>query len=416
MMTRYVAWRIAVLAGAALLTLGLGRPAAANHNAQVAYFTNAGDGTNGGLLIDWQGARARVVNQIGARSGAVSGDASQLVVTLDSPLSQADLNFDVDSCGEFPQRRRDTMQIAVRDAPRGHRREDLSEDQREDHRDLDTSQVVELGTLTTLDGCDTGQVAPFGTLTDPGVTYNRLPMKARPSVRDLVPGTQVAGFSEQALMLDDELLAVDVVTLYAGGMALFATTGRVVPAQFNEDRWLVFNFGSFERAYTRLAVEEETGVEIWLRAEWSGGQALRVIDELIVKPAPGASFGNQRRASRKWESGLFTATRVPFSIHLYRGGSGERVLNDLDAGVETREPINWVTAGNNILQTRVVRPGVRRDRTWVPLRNRGSKIRFVLESEIQTFDDGTSFVFFPPRVNFYIDRGKAVPPPAPSAP
>jgi hypothetical protein len=399
MMNCKVVWRFAALAVAGFFTLGAVAPAAASSATQVAYYPVPGTGTTDGLLVDWLSAtRARVVNTTGARLASVTHDGSQLVFTLDDPLSQVGLWGEFDSCGEFSPRRRDTNQIVVRQVSGGVIR--------------GTSQMVEIGTLTHTEGCDVGVSVPFGALTDPGVTVNRLAMVARPPMIDLLPGTRFAGFSEQPWLSDIEVfVAADVVTLYAGGQALFSTSGRVVPAAFNADRWFVLNFGTFERAYTRLEVDHATGAETWMRAEWSGGQAQRIAAELMVKLVGPVGFGSEAQASRVWESGLFIASQRPFFLDLYQGGTGERVLKDLDAGTETRQPITWAFSGGNIVQTRSSGGGTLQfERTWVPLRNRGEKIRFVMESETLAIDGGPPGVNIAPRVNFYIDRGAAVPP------
>lgn len=399
MMNCKAVWRFAAVAVAGLFTLGAAVPAAADTITQVAYFRVLGSSTIDSLLIDWQGAsRARVANLAGAQSASVARDAAQAVLTLDGPLSGVEFGVDPDSCGEFPLLRRDTNQIVVRHVSGGLLR--------------GTSQVVAIGTLTPTEGCDAGVPVPFGSLTDPGATMNRLAMVARPPTFDLLPGTRIAGFSEQPWLTDGSaLLAADVVTLYAGNQALFSTSGRVVPAAFNADRWFVLNFGTFERAYTRLDIDLVSGAETWMRAEWSGGQVQRVAADTVVKLVGPVGFGGEAQASRVWESGLFSASQTPFFINLYAGGSGERILQDLDAGTETRQPITWTLSGANIVQTRISSDGlVQFERTWVPLRNRGDKIRFVMESETLAFDGGPPEVNIAPRVNFYIDRGAAVPP------
>ena len=96
-------------------------------------------------------------------------------------------------------------------------------------------------------------------------------------------------------------------------------------------------------------------------------------------------------------------------IYLYQGGTGERVSKDLATGTESRVPITWVFYGKDIVQTRFSGT-VRRDRAWVPLRNIGGNIRFVMESETATLSDGTIQPIILPRVNFYVDTGKAVAP------
>jgi hypothetical protein len=109
-----------------------------------------------------------------------------------------------------------------------------------------------------------------------------------------------------------------------------------------------------------------------------------------------------------WESGLFVATRTPFFFYLYKNGTGERVLKDLDLGTEDRTPVPvWGFDGLNLVQQRAFGPGTR-DRTWVPLSNVG-KFRWVMESET-AFDGTDTFTLIKPRVNYYKDTGKAVPP------
>ena len=395
-----VVCRLTTLAITGLLALGSTSSVLAARSSEFAYFADPSSNSRRALLIDWLGTtRARVSNAIGTQLGSVARVGAVHVVTLDSPISQPFYSADPDSCGEYPSMRQETTQIAIRyvsgDVQRG------------------TSQVIEIGTRTVLDGCDAGRSVPFGALTDSGETMNRLAMDARPPMHDLLPGTRVAGLSEAEWPGEsDDILPVDVVTLYAGGMASFSATGHVVPAAFNAERWLVLNLGTFERAYTRLAVDHATGAETWMRAEWSGNQAQRVVPELVVKPAAPAGFGTQYQASRIWESGLFSKSQVPFFINLYGGGTGERVSKDLSDGSETRQPITWALVCSNVVQTRFTGP-YRRERTWVPLRNHGTKVRFVMESETQTLEDGTVWPFLLPRVNFYVDRGEAVLPATP---
>lgn len=380
-----------------LFSLAQAGPALAGTVTQVAYYPSLGTSDVGGMLIDWHSlSRVRVVNYLGAQSGTVTRSGSQVTVTLDAPFSQLVSAGEPDSCGEFPALRQDTRQIVVRDVDGGLLR--------------GVSQVVEIGTRTPTEGCDAGVSVPFGSASDEGSAMNRVAMLARPLVLDMQPGVQLAGFSEQEWLPESgPTLAADVVSLYAGNQAVFSGSGRVVAAAFNADRWLVLNFGSFERAYTRLAVDLATSAEVWLRADWAGGEIRRVVADPVVKLAGPAGFGTQAQAARMWESSLFTATRQPFFIYLYQGGTGERVFKDLDAGTETRVPLNWSFAGANILQSRVIGGG-RRERTWVPLRNRGAGVRFVMESEVQHFDDGRpAQTLILPRVNHYIDRGAAMP-------
>jgi len=62
-----------------------------------------------------------------------------------------------------------------------------------------TSQVVDIGTLTDIDGCTPGALTPFGSPNNPGSTVNHLDMAKRPPVDDLVPGARLAGPSESPM-------------------------------------------------------------------------------------------------------------------------------------------------------------------------------------------------------------------------
>jgi hypothetical protein len=349
----------------------------ATHNSQTAY------------LIDWLPEHAaHVVNYDGAGDGVVAKSEIQRVISLTAPIS---FTFPaVDDCLLDILIRRDLSQVVVRDQPK--------------HQ----SELVEIGTETNIGGCHDGLVTPFGSLTDAGTIFNSLDLVDRPPVDDLGPGSQIVGFSEDVHDPDLYGLSQDLVTLKVGE-ARFKTSGHVVPAVVDANQWLVFSFPDFKRAYTRLALDPKTGGETWLLAELAGGQPQRVEAVLVVKPLAGATFGGERQASRSWESGLFVGTRRPFFVDLYRGGTGERVQVDLDLGTEIRTPITWGFDGLDILQRRAFGDGWG-DRTWRPIRNEGKHIRWVLESEMVTDADGQSSVLIKPRVNYYLDRGKAVPP------
>lgn len=384
-LSRRVLFRHAV--GAALIAGCLPGAALAGTTKSIAYF-GVGDGSSATYLIDWQPKnKARVVNINGAGSGTVSDDGTQKVVALTTPISYTYANWD--DCGEEIQQRSDTNQLVVRDHTGG------------------VTEFVEIGTITNIGGCHDGQVEPFGSLTDEGRSLKRLAMTARPPVTDVAPGVQIAGFSEDVRLPGEFDVAQDVVTVQAGNVQ-FQASGHVVPAAFDANQWMVLDLPSGQRAYTRLALDAKTGGETWMMADWSAGKPQRVEEVTMVKPAAGAGFGTVAQASRMWNSGLFIKTRTPFFFYLYKDGTGERVLKDLDLGTESRMPItSWGFNGLNLVQQRPYGPGTR-DRTWVPLSN-VAKNHWVMESE--TADDGSGpFVLIKPRVNYYVDTGKAVPP------
>jgi hypothetical protein len=377
----------ACMATVMLAISGLPGAAQAAGTKSIAYF-----GTNTvTYLIDWQPKkRARVVSYDGAGVGGVANDGTRNIVTLDAPISSL-VDGLMDDCGNIIQQRKDVTQVTERDLDGG------------------IAEVNEIGTYTNIGGCQDGQVTPFGALDEPGAQLSRLSMAVRPPVTDLVAGTQIAGFSEDLPTPDNPFLGVDVVTLQAGGTALFQSSGHAVPAALDASQWLVFSLPTQQRAYARLLIDNKTGGETWLVADWASGQAQTVRSTLVVKPLAGAGFGSTAQASRMWESGLFAGTRNPFFIYLSKTGTGERVLKDLD--LETRAPIAaWGLDGVNLWQQRLLADGsIQRNRTWVPLRNEGSKTRWVIESEVQV-DGSDVAVLIKPRVNYYRDTGKAVPP------
>lgn len=392
------AWRFAAPACLAFASLGMATHAAAASPGETAYYPAWGTGVIYGALIDWADpARARVVTPAGVQFGTVSRTGTQAVITLAAPITTQQVSSELNSCDEQSTQRKDTTQIVVRDLNGDPQRGD--------------SQIVEIGTLTNIDSCDVGQVFSFGSPTDAGLALKRVAMDKRPPVRDLVPGSMLAGFTEVEWPLGFDFdLGADVVTFYAGGQLLFSRSGHVVPAGFTNDKWLVLDLPQGQRGYTRLEVDDETGAQSWLRAEWANGAPQRVLGELVVKPDTGAGFGTERQAARIWLSGLFAQTSITTVFQLYVGGTGERVDTFLLEGTQSRSPITWRFDGKNIVQRRPIGDGTtQRERTWVPLR-KSDRIHFVFENENTIRADGTQRVLFPPRVNFYIDRGRAVAP------
>jgi hypothetical protein len=390
--------RFVVPASLAIVAMGSAQTALAARIGQTAYYPAWGTGVIYGALIDWADpARARVVTPAGAQFGTVSRTGAQAVITLAAPISTLQVSGELNSCDEQSTQRKDTTQFVVRD---------LSGDS-----ERGVSQIVEIGTLTNIDSCDVGQVFSFGSPTDAGLTLKRVAMDKRPSVRDLAPGSTLAGFTEVEWPLGFDFdLGADVVTFYAGGQLLFARSGHVVPAGFTSDKWLVLDLPEGQRGYTRLEVDDETGAESWLRADWANGVPQRVLGELMVKPDTHAGFGTERQAARNWLSGLFAQTSITTVFQLYVGGTGERVDTFLLEGTQSHSRITWRFDGKSIVQRRPIGDGTTlRERTWVPLRN-ADKVHFVFENENTIRANGTVSVLFLPRVNFYIDRGRAVAP------
>lgn len=348
-------------------------------------------GSNQAYLFDWRGATATVVASQGRTEATVVTFGTQRQATLATPFSQTYQTSDAD-CPDFPvDVRRDVLILSVTRLSGTENR--------------GTSKVVEVGEETTLSGCNTGRVVPFGLPSDPGFATRHLAASLRPSMADLTAGVSLAGPSDQPGL--SSFPAADVVGIGTDTWSFPTSGGSYGVAMVNG--WAVLGLPSGERGYTRFAVDRN-GAETWVAADWAAGQPQAVVRTLMVKPAAGAGFGTPRQAARVWESGLFIGSNTPFFFHLYRGGTGERVSQDLLAGTETRQPITWGLSGDNLVTQRSFGDGAIGSRTWVPLRNSGSS-RFVMESETRTLTDGTVQIFIAPRVNFYVDNGAATPPP-----
>ncbi|MEK8029374.1 hypothetical protein AACH06_00960 [Ideonella sp. DXS29W] len=374
---------------AAVLSACLAMPAAAAGTKSTAYY--ASDSNDTAYLIDWYatGNKVRVAGQGGASTGTYVDDGTQKLITLATPLSETWL-YTYDDCGTVYAKSA-VRQLVVRDLPGG------------------LAQTVPIGEYTQIGGCHEGEVTPFGSVTDEGAGMNRLAMNARPAMDDLQFGLEIAGFSEDHLAFAETTYAQDVVT-FLDNRVRFRATGDTVPAAVNAKKWLVMTLPQGDqRAFTRLAVNNTTQGETWLMAGWAKDQATWTTKIQVVKTLEGASFGTVAQASRKWESGLFRGTRTPFFIYLYGDTTGERVQKDLDAGTERRTPISeWGFQGLTLWQERPLGGDDVAVRRWQPLRNEGTKTHWVLESE-SWVRSGVDTVSIKPRVNYYVDTGKAVP-------
>jgi hypothetical protein len=201
----------------------------------------------------------------------------------------------------------------------------------------------------------------------------------------------------------DPIPGADVVTLQSN-TAQFSSSGSAYPLSV-ADGWLVLALSTGQRGYTRIAVDGRSGAETWMAADWSAGMPVRVVKKLMVKPESNAGFGNMNKASRVWESGIFSGTSTPSYFHLFSDGSGLNIVQDIAAGTETSTPFTWGFDGASLIQTSTSGTSTSR-RTWLPLRN-SQKTRYVIESRTRTLGDGTVISLGAPRVNYYIDDGRA---------
>ena len=386
-------------AGAALITGAAMAHPARDDLQKITYYSQ--DLTYGlAYVITWDAAahRAHFAETYGNFDGSYVEDGQQRVFTLDVPLV---LPEQIADCNGKPMTQNNvTTQLVMRSVSGAPER--------------GVSAVVPIGYTQDVGGCTPGKIAPFGTVADAGIPLLRQAASLRPAMDDLVPGTQVAGLAENPIdaVGDLPILAAQVAT-FGRDHITFEGTGHRFPTTLTPDGWLVVDFGSFKRAYTRIERQRETGGEIWFGAEWVNGAPASIELSPVAAPTGDASFGDLADTSRQWFDGLFQFD-APTTFDLYRDQTGDQVVDPGAGAPVTRSPLTWSRAGATVQISRVATSGTY-VHTWRPIANHGRN-HFVIESEevwINGVDSGPAFA---PRVNWYVDEGKAVKPPAATAP
>jgi len=380
------------IAGACALACAAGARAAGTQS--IAY-TTIDLSRTATYLVDWNERKhqAHVVSLVGSGDGTYTDDGTLRVVTYGKPISYKATTYD---CNFEPMTQRiDIRQEVFRTADKG------------------TMQVVDIGTVTDIDGCTPGAVAPFGSPDDEGLTTHGLDMARRASMADLVPGARLAGPSETFVPRGsvNPSSMTQSVTTFGAGTLRFEDSGHEFPTS-TSDGWIVVDFGDFQRAFTRLTRDAKAGSEMWLQAGWNGAPTT-VMQLLMVQPDDAAGFGGRNATAHQWNSGLFLRSADPTWYDLYRDGTGQRTIHDTVSGEDSLMPVTWLMDGANLVTNRLpYEDGSYVRRTWVPVANFGRN-HFVMEFEDQVEADGTlMYSRFSPRVNFYVDGGKAFPPAA----
>jgi len=369
---------------------------------RTAYFIDEQTFAGYGMLVAWDDSRwrANLTDASGNHDGSYSQSGLRRVFTYDTPQVSERTDWD-DDCADLLQIRRQITQ-AVETRLSGTPRKG-------------SSNWVSLGTDTVLNGCKAGQVTSVGDPDEPGISpWTHVNLGATPPPRPLVAGEGWAGLIEAPRDLVGEPdhahhIAQDVAKVDATGTAfVMGTTGSVLPATLGGDGWLTTTLPSgTQRAYKRVAMDTRSGAETWLAGDRVQGRLLWVDAWRMVKPQPGANFANLRAAARVWRKADFTYSR---EYHLYRDLTGWLVDdNVLPEPVHSEWPVTWRYAPEalHIDRTNV---SFLRDRLWVPLARYGAQ-QWVMESELQ-IDVPTGGVtqLIAPRVAWYTDMGRAVPP------
>ena len=360
---------------------------------KITYFSQ--DPTYGlAYVITWDTTahRAHFVETYGNFDGSYADDGSQRVFTLDTPLV---LTYQIPDCNGNAMTQNDvTTQLVIRTVS--------------GEPDKGDSAVVPIHYSQDVDGCTPGLVVHYGATTDAGIPLLRRAASLRPPMDELVPGTQIAGLAENPIDAygDLPILAAQVAT-FGRDHVTFQGTGHRFPSTLTADGWLVIDFGTFKRAYTRVARQRETGGETWFGAEWINDAPASLELSPVVAPTWDAGFGDLADTSRQWFDGLFQFD-APTTFDLYRDHTGSELV-DTGAGTPpSQSPLTWSRTGADLTISKADASGTY-VHTWHPIANHG-KTHFVIESEEIYVNGADAGPAFAPRVNWYVDEGQAVKP------
>jgi hypothetical protein len=350
-------------------------------------------------VITWDTAahRAHFVETYGNFDGSYTDDGTQRVFTLDQPLV---LPYQIADCNGNPMTLNDiTTQLAFRTVSGGP--------------DKGMSALVPIGYTQDVGGCTPGREVHYGQLTDDGIPLVRRAASLRPSMDDLGPGAQIAGLAENPIDAYGDLgvLSAQVAT-FGRDHITFERTGHRFPTHMTPDGWLVIDFGSFKRAYTRIDHQHETGGETWFGAEWVNGAPASIELSPTVKPTFDAEFGDRRDIAHRWFDGLFQYESTT-DFDLYRDHTGLETTALGDGSPAITRALAWTRAGNAV-QIRHGNSDTTFVQTWHPVATHG-KVHFVIENEevySHGVDGGPAYL---PRLNWYVDQGVAIEPVPPQA-
>ncbi|MBQ0936808.1 hypothetical protein [Ideonella paludis] len=362
------------------------------HAVQTAYF-NVGTA----YLVDTNAKTkaAQVATSLGARSGRYTDSGTQRTINLTTPLSY-EVFGDWTDCQVQQAWRRDIQTLTLKrlsgSAKKGQ------------------TAVVQSGVDVEIAGCNVGQVTPFGSPSDAGVTLSHLALSERPSMADVVPGTKWAGVHEDPYTPQEFFpgtMAADVVTWQSSGVLRFEKSGRSVPAAVNAEGWWALSLPGGERRYTRLSRDKATGAEVWLMGDFNGSQFTWASAWWVSPYRPSRGFGDVAAASRSWAHGLIP---TEYFRNMYTDFSGDVYsYGGPDFGWTRQAGWTWQFSGLNINHS-LETASMSRARPWEPVRRVGTAQWVMEEYRITSKIDGHILLSMPRRLMHYIDTGPAVKP------
>jgi hypothetical protein len=366
-----------------LLVMGLSSPLKAAQTAYfslgVAYLTDA----------DVRTKTVSVVNAFGAASGNFVDDGMVRLISLSSPISVVYLTTG-GACAIPQVIRRETHEIKF----------SIVEGSAKKGR----STVLESGVEVELEGCNVGNVTPFGNNGELPTATEHIAMTNRPSMKDVKIGSSWAGLHQGywEKVIGTPFTAADVVTVLSDREALFEKTNLRVRSEMGIDGWWMLDLPLGKRQYTRLTLDRTTGTEMWLYGDVVDGKFQWVHTWWVSKHQPRAGFGDVASASRAWGHYFNPA---PFVRNMYSDYS-EDIL--YPSGYRLTG-WTWSFEGMNVVH-RSTTPVQARRRIWEPVRTVGAT-HWVLDEYIwRDIQSGYEWSVVPRVVVKYTDTGPAVKP------
>lgn len=359
---------------------------------QTAYFS-----VGTAYLVDTNAKKktAQVATNSGASSGRYADSGTQRTIDLTTPLS-FEIFGDWTDCQVQQVWRRDVQTLTLKRVSGSAKKGQTA--------------LVQSGVDVEIAGCNVGQVTPFGSPSDAGVTLSHLALSERPSMADVVPGTRWAGVHEDSYTPQEYFpgtMAADVVSWQSSGLLRFEKSGRSVAASVNAEGWWSLGLPTGERRYTRLSRDKATGAEVWLMGDFNGSQFTWASAWWVSPYRPGRGFGDVAAASRTWSHGLIP---TEYFRNMYTDFSGDVYsYGGPDFGWSRQLGWTWQFSGLNINHSQET-VSASRARPWEPVRRVGTAQWVMEEYRLTWKSDGEVLLLIPRRLMHYIDTGPAIKP------
>lgn len=336
-----------------------------------------------------QGRTAHIATTLGAADGTYKDGDSTRTVTLTNAI-KASIGYQVPGCIIPGTADRYIQQVIFRRKEGSPRR--------------GQSEVIDIGVDVITGGCNVGEKVPFGSPLDAGASLSHLALTARPSMKNVRPGTAWAGLHESPYSpLPSPFVLADAVDYLSTGDVRFMSSGLLVSSNMTADGWWVLSLARGERRYTRLTKPDDTGGELWLFGDYADGRLKWAHAWWAIRRDPSAAFGDVAAVSRQWAD-----QRDPGHTftNLYSDLTADRYVFDAQSSVWWRD-IGWVWAVSaDAISMRQTRPNQALLRSWTPVRS-GLNHLWVLDQTVLNPDSLLPRITIPRQLVRFSDIGPA---------